>query len=252
LSFQNKEFDEMPNCICRDRQNGPYDAPKEIDMREVRLTLSGPEGDVDRLLQAVSSEGSEFDFSKVIPIPVFEGFDVEKDEDAFMIYDAKYGSDEAVAELWALFKPNLGPPDRQSLITCVVNSSRRRAVELAHQYRLNFERYWHENAQAWRYEHWGTCTPASHIKIRRGRANRAEVTFVTCSYPKPVLSRLAEQFPNVRFDLMVSQFQMEKLVLWPGLEDGHIKSGNDWLTNCAALAPSVHAQGTEKESTGLA
>lgn len=152
-------------------------------------------------------EESEFDFNKVIPTPVSDGFDVEGDEAAFMIYDATYGSDKAVAERLTSFNPDLGPRDR-------------RVMELAHQYRLNFERYGYKNAQGWRYEHWGTSTPASHIEIRCGRASRAEVTFVTVFYPKPVLSRLAEQFPTVRIDSMVSQFQVERLVVWPALEDG--------------------------------
>lgn len=240
----------MRNCICIDRQYGLYDAPKEIYMREVRLTLSGPEEDVDRLLQAVSSEESEFDFSKIIRMPVSDGFDVEDAEDASMIYDAKYGSDGAVAEvaeLLTMFNLKPGLQDRESVVTYLVNNKRHRALELALQYRLNVERHGHENAQSWRYEHWGTCTPASHIEIRRGRANRAEVTFVTCSFPEPILSRLAEQFPTMRIDLMVSQFQLEKLVVWSSLKDGHINSGNDWLTSCALLAPSVQAHEAKKK-----
>jgi hypothetical protein len=115
---------------------------------EVRLTLTGPESDLDRLLQVVGSEDSEFDFDKVIPTPTALKEGVQDYEDF------------------------------------------------------------------WRMDNWGSVLPASHVEIRRARPNRAEIRFVTAEEPKPIISHLREQFPTLRFEILVTELIMLRLEEW--------------------------------------
>lgn len=127
------------------------------------LTVTGNDKEIERLVRAVWSEDSEFDFNKIIPEPSWEG---QKEESPFSSLE------EAIQVL--------GPAAEKNL-DLIFDSPR-----------------WY----AWRLINWGTKWEACDPEMTIRSDEIVQYVFRTAwSLPLPILKKLARDFPALKFEL---------------------------------------------------
>ncbi|MCO6042689.1 hypothetical protein NG895_02105 [Aeoliella sp. ICT_H6.2] len=149
------------------------------------------------LINHVKGDQSPFDFNQVIPMPA--ALDIE----------AGTTGEMGVAVLNDRCHPFLTYPwvKRKGIRTAqqfrqYVERERPEAIELGKQYLDNQRQYGHTTWYSWRLEHWGTKWNAYNVSVQEESPLEAIIRFETAWSPAiPVVARLSELYPNVRFTL---------------------------------------------------
>jgi hypothetical protein len=160
-----------------------------------QLTIAGERA--REVNEYVNGDDTPLDFNRVVPMP--------KDLDILSGSEGELGIDVLTGNCAKYLDY---PWVRKEGITTIedfrayVETHRPNALQLGRQYLSNEAKYGHRTWYSWCCQYWGTKSNAYHTRQPEVTVRKAVVRFDTAWSPAiPVIGRLSELFPQVRFTL---------------------------------------------------
>ena len=137
------------------------------------------------------------DFNKVIPMP--QELNIDESTDGYVGLAALTGECERYLTFPWVKKLGIRTPDE---FTAYVERERPAAIELAHKYISNKQKFGHATWREWCIANWGTKWNAYSVDEPEFLSDRAILRFDTAWSPAiPIIVRLSELFPSAELTL---------------------------------------------------
>lgn len=185
-----------------------------------RLHLSGDQKQIDELLKSVRGEESVMDFNKIIPMP--ESLHIEAGSRTDTGLKAYKGFVYVYTFAGTEKKDLLNiPKEKEEVFLKARPDIRRDEWELGRQAFQNEQKYGAATWYEWSMRSWGTKWNAFKAEITEDNTIEFQTAW---SRAMPVVQRLAENFPDIRFDYLWADEDLSVNVGMAEFENGEVVS----------------------------